>query len=79
MPAESPAQGKDPILVVESIIVRYETAEGPIVAVDDVSFTRAHQAGVKPALFQAPRLSGAAMKRTKSTATSALSTVAAPP
>src|SRR5665213_715202 len=28
----------DAILVVDDIVVRYETAEGPITAVDDVSF-----------------------------------------
>jgi NitT/TauT family transport system ATP-binding protein len=35
----APAPGStDAILVVDNIVVRFETAEGPIVAVDDVSF-----------------------------------------
>jgi NitT/TauT family transport system ATP-binding protein len=38
MPA-APRQRADAILVVNDIVVRYETAEGPVVAVDDVSFT----------------------------------------
>jgi NitT/TauT family transport system ATP-binding protein len=39
------ASGGDPILVVDDIVVRYETPAGPITAVDDVSFQ------VKPAEF----------------------------
>jgi NitT/TauT family transport system ATP-binding protein len=39
MPAVSPAHGGDAILKVNDIVVRFETADGPIVAVDDVSFT----------------------------------------
>jgi NitT/TauT family transport system ATP-binding protein len=35
----------DPVLVVDNIVVRFETPEGPITAVDDVSF------GVKPGEF----------------------------
>ncbi|HTQ83230.1 MAG TPA: ABC transporter ATP-binding protein [Pseudolabrys sp.] len=38
MPA-APRQRDDAILAVSDIVVRYETAEGPVVAVDDVSFT----------------------------------------
>ncbi len=38
MPAASPAQGDDAILTVDNIVVGYETTEGSIVAVDDVSF-----------------------------------------
>jgi NitT/TauT family transport system ATP-binding protein len=38
MPA-APRQRADAILLVNDIVVRYETAEGPVVAVDDVSFT----------------------------------------
>jgi len=45
MPAVSPAHGGDAILRVNEIVVRFETADGPIVAVDDVSFT------VKPGEF----------------------------
>jgi NitT/TauT family transport system ATP-binding protein len=45
MSAASPRQSDDAILVLNDIVVRYETAEGPIVAVDDVSFT------VKPGEF----------------------------
>ncbi len=37
MPSASPSQ-TDSILVVDNIVVRFETAEGPITAVDDVSF-----------------------------------------
>ncbi len=37
MAATAPASG-DAILVVENIVVRFETAEGPITAVDDMSF-----------------------------------------
>jgi NitT/TauT family transport system ATP-binding protein len=44
MPAAGP-NADDAILVVDDIVVRYETAEGPITAVDDVSF------GVKPGEF----------------------------
>ncbi len=37
MAAAAPASS-DAILVVDNIVVRFETAEGPIIAVDDVSF-----------------------------------------
>jgi NitT/TauT family transport system ATP-binding protein len=37
MAATAPASG-DAILVVDNIVVRFETAEGPITAVDDMSF-----------------------------------------
>jgi|SRR6185312_11668418 len=39
MPAVSPAHGGDAILTVDNIVVRFETADSPIVAVDGVSFT----------------------------------------
>jgi NitT/TauT family transport system ATP-binding protein len=38
MAAAPVRHAEDAILVVDDIVVRYETAEGPIVAVDDVSF-----------------------------------------
>jgi NitT/TauT family transport system ATP-binding protein len=38
MPAAPARHAEGAILVVDDIVVRYETAEGPIVAVDDVSF-----------------------------------------
>src|SRR5580765_7726006 len=38
MPPVPPSQSKDAILVADNIIVRFETAEGPIIAVDNVSF-----------------------------------------
>jgi NitT/TauT family transport system ATP-binding protein len=41
----APNASNDPILVVDNINVRFETPEGPVVAVDDVSF------GVKPGEF----------------------------
>jgi NitT/TauT family transport system ATP-binding protein len=37
MPATPPGQSDDAILTVDNVVVRYETAEGPIAAVDDVS------------------------------------------
>jgi NitT/TauT family transport system ATP-binding protein len=37
MPATPPEQSDDAILTVDNVVVRYETAEGPIAAVDDVS------------------------------------------
>ena len=40
-----PGAPNDDILKVADVTVRYETAEGPVVAVDDVSFT------VKPGEF----------------------------
>src|SRR5271169_1472075 len=45
MSSASPRRADNSILVVDDIIVRFETAEGAIVAVDDVSF------GVKPGEF----------------------------
>jgi NitT/TauT family transport system ATP-binding protein len=38
MPPPAATLSDDAILVVDNIVVRFETAEGPIVAVDDVSF-----------------------------------------
>src|SRR5665213_3272973 len=37
MPASPPGQSDDAILTVDNVVVRYETPEGPIAAVDDVS------------------------------------------
>jgi NitT/TauT family transport system ATP-binding protein len=45
MPAAPPRQSGDAILVVDNVVVGYDTAQGPIAAVDDVSFT------VKPGEF----------------------------